>query len=1153
MILFRSFIMLKSRGIKLLFIIFLLFFGFRVFSYDNLIIHPSLSRGASEIYNSQAEKKLTKEQISWIVEGSIAEDTDPRYVNHYYDPTTGLGLNDGFPKGLPAKIWAKNQNSVSGDYSESAIFNNYREGDLKRAYQGIGHILHLIQDMSVPAHTRNDSHAMGDPYEKWTQQYGNVSLNRVNYIYVNNLDNAFDELAVYSNANFFSEDTVDKNFLNNTSLVLKKEKNLKGEDVEYIYYNEYKLIQIIKGLYSNDYLFDFKVHLDYWNMLYPKAIGYSAGAIDYFVREFKKIDEDLSATLKAGKLSFWDKINNVLGDFFDNTKYVWGDTFLASRVAASEDWSFWKGGTAATWEGAKYFTQANVEILKDAAGRVLSATEGLTLQDVLGVKVADTADKELSFKDNKEPGSEASEPGSLLSVGVERVIDGDTIILTSGETVRYIGVDTPELNSAGSDDDECLAWTARLRNMQLLGKGDLKLVKDQGGDKDKYGRSLYYVYAKGIFINEILAREGLAKDFFCQPGWTNCPLAADSARKNLILTAAKDARENKRGIYSDVCQEDKIVKKETEVKGIKIKDAELGSGDKEEGEEEDWLVIFGAKGNIEDESLEPEEDPSATLGTGPEIIPTITSFNIASLTSSSPAYTASTTVELDYEIENQDLASGYYLSENSAAPGADNENWATSSPTSFVLSSGDGEKNVYFWLRYNENQVSAGADASITLDTTAPAPPTISSIAPLENVYWVNSSQVSLSGNKESLVDKIFINNNEYSATSSEETWQAEIDIDFICPQTDFDERMNCIMEYCLPDMEVCGGEDNIEDVQEIIHVKNLTFKSQDEAGNQSPEAIYEFKLDFGSPTVGLFSGFKSLARRKLYMAVMAGDPAAGGGFGLQSGVVGYEWQYRLNGSENWLDVGSLSTMETDEATLYLFAGEAGSSYVFQLRAIDKAGNYSPWSSAIGKTVSASFPGPYPVISEIYAGGGNSGSYWKNDFIELYNPNDFMIALDGWSVQYAAASSSSWSATLLSGSIPANGYYLVKEYQGAGGEAGLPAADAVGEINLNATAGKVALVNNAEPISGKTDQNAVDFVGYGAANENEGSSSTWSPGNDKSLERLAFIDSGAGKMASGGEHETGGNGWDSNNNFDNFAKRNIPEPQNSGESETPVD
>ena len=1170
--------MLKSRRIKLLFIIFLLFFGLGVFSYDNLIIHPSLSRGAGEIYNSQAEEKLTEEQVNWIIEGSIAEDIDPRYLNHYYEPTIGRGLyikGTNIEVGLPTKTWAKNQSSVSGDYSESAIFNNYKDGNYKRAYQGVGHILHLIQDMAVPAHTRNDEHAMGDPYEKWAQQYGNVNLSRVNYIYVNNLDQVFEELASYSNANFYSEDTIiNVNYEN-----IKIEKDLGGKDAEYLFRNGFKILQMREYRDGIDYSFDFRVHLDYWNMLYPKAVGYSAGAIDYFVREFKKIDE--AKAKEQADLSFWDKVNNALGDFLDNTKYVWGDTFLAGRVAASDVWDFTKETARTTQTGAKYFTQANVEILQDTAGRVLAGYEGLTLQDVLGVKAADTADEKPSSEDSGDRKLSSGYPElSFDEVGVERVIDGDTIVLTSGETVRYIGVDTPELNSPGADDDECLAWAARLRNMALLARGDLELVKDPGGDKDKYGRLLRYVYVGGVFVNEVLAREGLAKDFFCQPGWENCPVMTDSNKKNLILFASKEAQENERGIYSDVCLEKEVAEKEN-AEELSSEASELSSSkDKEDEKEEDWLVIFGAKDNPNEESLEAgdeqtEENAEEEIAPEPEIIPAITLFNIISLTSSSAAYTASATVEIDYEIQNQDLVDGYYLSEDSNPPAADNPDWATSTPADFILSDSEGEKIIYFWLRYNENQISVDTNASIILDTTAPTPPAISSIAPFENVYWVNDSQVNLSGSKENSVDKIFINNIEYSATTSDETWQADIDINFVCPQTDLGERMSCIQAYCLPDMEVCGGMANIESVQEIIHVRNLTFKSQDEAGNLSEEVSCEFKIDFGPPGIGVFMGLKSLARRKLYMGVMAADPPAGGGFALASGIVGYEWQYLLNGGEDWLDAGSLSAIEIDDVTAYSFSGEANSNYIFQVRAIDKAGNYSIWSSEIfetPKTVSVSFPLAYPVISEIYGGGGNSDSYWKNDFIELYNPNDFAISLDGWSVQYAAAASAtttsaSWKVTSLTGSIGAYGYYLIKENHGDDEEekVDLPEADVdTGEegINLNATAGKVALVNNAEAITGQADENVVDFVGYGTTtNEWEGDVEwanqralvpPYSKRNTASIERLTFLDSDATKLGAGGEHATGGNGWDSNRNSEDFVVRDTPEPQNSAETEVPV-
>src|SRR5581483_2509829 len=64
------------------------------------------------------------------------------------------------------------------------------------------------------------------------------------------------------------------------------------------------------------------------------------------------------------------------------------------------------------------------------------------------------------------------------------------------------------------------------------------------------------------------------------------------------------------------------------------------------------------------------------------------------------------------------------------------------------------------------------------------------------------------------------------------------------------------------------------------------------------------------------------------------------------------------------------------------------------------------------------------VISQVYCGGGNSGAVLKNDFIELANAGTTAFDLTGYSVQYISAApttSSKWSVTALSGSIPAGG------------------------------------------------------------------------------------------------------------------------------------
>lgn len=143
------------------------------------------------------------------------------------------------------------------------------------------------------------------------------------------------------------------------------------------------------------------------------------------------------------------------------------------------------------------------------------------------------------------------------------------------------------------------------------------------------------------------------------------------------------------------------------------------------------------------------------------------------------------------------------------------------------------------------------------------------------------------------------------------------------------------------------------------------------------------------------------------------------------------------------------------------------------------------------------------VINEIYGGGGNSGSVFRNDFIELYNSGNTSVSLNGWSVQYSGKNGTSWSVTPLTGSIPAKGFFLIQQAAGGQGTSYLPDADVIGNIAMAASDGKVALVNNTTPLSGscpKTQSTVVDFVGYGGADCSVGSAAP-PPNNVNSIER----------------------------------------------------
>ncbi len=126
-------------------------------------------------------------------------------------------------------------------------------------------------------------------------------------------------------------------------------------------------------------------------------------------------------------------------------------------------------------------------------------------------------------------------------------------------------------------------------------------------------------------------------------------------------------------------------------------------------------------------------------------------------------------------------------------------------------------------------------------------------------------------------------------------------------------------------------------------------------------------------------------------------------------------------------------------------------------------------------------------ISQVYGGGGNSGSTFKNDFIELFNPTNSAVDISNWSVQYnSATSTTAWFVSNLctaSCTIQPGHYFLAQQTAGAGGTTSLPAADgAAGTLSLGASSGKIALVSNTTPLTGgcPTDPSIVDLATYGS-------------------------------------------------------------------------
>lgn len=573
---------MKKRLVQ--FIIFLvpaaMLAGF-VFGYDCAVIHPKLTRAAADVYNQETKaRKITEKEKNWIVQGAIDEDMHPRYANHFYNPETGDGLYF-LGAQASAKDWAQDQSSVTGNFDVKTILLDYENDNYERAFTGLGHILHLIEDMSVPAHTRLDAHEEGDPYEAWAYQNDpEINLGDIDILSYENLDQAFDQLASYSHFNFFSKDT----------MFYVKEREIRSEKLEgkngvYIVYcqdnfqKEFACAR--KTITPNLILYEIKreedliIHQDYWRMLSPKAVGVAAGVIDMFMKKFAEIDEEKLADRQDNFLSLWGQ--EALYDVrlaFGELKLLLGYAVDGTGDKIAEGVGLYKEFGA---EGQKLAFDTIKNSPQIIAGKSLDVMgdlrEGIESIRVLGESIAmsnDEAQKgstrqggEGDFMDSSSTTSPVTgvTPFSVRTnledadetVSIKYIIDGDTFVLTNEDRVRLIGIDTPELNKSGEEDDECLAEWAKIRLQQMLDSGEPVLISDPGMDKDKYGRLLRYVYADDVFINEQLAAEGLAEIFFCEPYFKNCPLAEDKERKTVIIKANEKAQAEKKGIYSSFC------------------------------------------------------------------------------------------------------------------------------------------------------------------------------------------------------------------------------------------------------------------------------------------------------------------------------------------------------------------------------------------------------------------------------------------------------------------------------------------------------------------------------------------------------------------------------------------------------------------------
>ncbi len=344
---------------------------------------------------------LTKEEnkpvFEWIMDGGLHEDK-PRHdiipyigrsINHFHDPLNDTGLTKLL--GISSTIWMMlpvNEQEVflfesfswwdTREYLYNALTSkslSFRAHNFSAMFRGLGHLMHLVQDASVPSHARLDVHYFNE-YEGWVESQedkilsynnnkpilfkGDVIENPTSFIDTNQYD--YDNpdrnvelttridigLSEYTSANFFSNDTITNSeypypLISNITKTGRKEytangifysetfdreyyvKNSHGETnkgagyllaaVDYYDYYRKKASLKQKGITPG---LDSNVFEDYAKLLIPRAIGYSAGLLKHFFRGSLDFEHEVdSGSITITNKSDKDGMNGVFTLYYD--------------------------------------------------------------------------------------------------------------------------------------------------------------------------------------------------------------------------------------------------------------------------------------------------------------------------------------------------------------------------------------------------------------------------------------------------------------------------------------------------------------------------------------------------------------------------------------------------------------------------------------------------------------------------------------------------------------------------------------------------------------------------------------------------------------------------------------------------------------------
>lgn len=394
----------NSSTIKVGLIVVLLFLPNLLFAYEPNTTHAGLSQEIVTFFNNYYEDiKITDDQKELIIKGSVDEDGPPTYlpINHFYDPVRNIGVNNA----RTAKEWALNGGGLSFDdneYSWPKILEYYANGDERKAFIGLGHILHLIEDMGVPEHTRNDQHVDGSPYEQWASENRNrTTLSGLGYTFFaegvesigkNSLNDYFDFLADYSNKNFYSKNTITNPIYEYSEPVITNQNDQYYYGVDKLTGEEVVLLIIYKNKYGKRFVDissdnDKSVVSSYFDRLSRQIIPVGAGVVGLFMKEAEKArkqvelarwekqkQDEMLALQVAGEFDEFSRLSpagRMMKLFSMGFRELFIDgisRFFVDNTARFANGLNRTGNTLATYVGAARFTSG---VLAETAGNII--------------------------------------------------------------------------------------------------------------------------------------------------------------------------------------------------------------------------------------------------------------------------------------------------------------------------------------------------------------------------------------------------------------------------------------------------------------------------------------------------------------------------------------------------------------------------------------------------------------------------------------------------------------------------------------------------------------------------------------------------------------------------------------------------------------